>query len=282
MNFHHKPVIHTGPVKLIVSDLDQSISFYQDVIGLVQLSRNEDTAVLGTSEKQALLELKQPEQLNAKPERSTGLYHFAILLPDREHLAAFVRHIAALKIPVGSADHLVSEAVYLDDPDGNGIEVYRDRHPDEWQWENGQVKMTVDPLNVKELLRLKPDLTWEEAPAGTVMGHVHLHVTNLEETERFYVEGLGLKVVCRFGNQALFISDGDYHHHFGLNTWMGEGAPPTAANSVGLVHATLHFPSQAVLDQRINQLHKLGAKTNKRKSGLFVEDPSGNGLLLVV
>ena len=282
MNFHQNPVIHNGPVTLNVSDLEQSINFYQQVIGLLVVNRSDSQAVLGSADKNALIELRQPGQLHSKPRRTTGLCHFALLIPEREHLAAFVRHIAALNIPAGSADHLVSEALYLNDPDGNGIEVYRDRNPDEWKWQNDQVKMTVDPLKIDDLLTLKPELTWSEAPEGTVMGHVHLHVSDLEETERFYVKGLGLNVVCRFGTQALFISDSGYHHHFGLNTWNGEGAPPPPADSTGLVHAALHFPSKALLDERMTQLRKMGAAITEYEDGFLVRDPSGNGLLLRV
>lgn len=214
-NFHQKPVTFVGEVSINVLDLDKAITFYQDIIGLQVLKKNERQAVLTTDGKTPLLTLEQPADVIPKEGRTTGLYHFALLLPTRADLSIFLRHLLQTKYPFGAADHEVSEALYITDPDGNGIEVYSDRPSTDWKWANGEVAMGTDPLDGNDLLE-ESNGEWSVMPAGTLMGHIHLHVSDLRNTEEFYMQGLGFTVVNRYAG-ALFTSTGGYHHHIGLN-----------------------------------------------------------------
>jgi catechol 2,3-dioxygenase len=250
------------------------------VIGFQILSRSERTADLTADGRTALLTLEQPEGIVEKKRRTTGLYHFALLLPSRADLAQFVLHLASLDVPLGSADHLVSEAIYLSDPDGNGIEVYRDRDPSTWTWDDLEVRMATDPLDFRDLLKGVKDRTWQGLPQGTVMGHIHLHVAELAQTEVFY-RALGFEVVSRFGPQALFVSNGKYHHHIGLNTWNGIGAPRPSASSVGLKWFDVIYPDDAARGQAVANLRQLGIAVAEEEAGWMVEDPSGNHIRLI-
>ena len=180
----------------------------------------------------------------------------------------------------GSSDHLVSEALYLSDPDGNGIEIYIDREPSEWTWSNGEVAMAVDPLNFEDLLSEGKQQSWKGLPAGTVMGHIHLHVSELKKTEEFYSKGLGFEVVNRYGDQALFISTGKYHHQIALNTWAGVGAPTPPLNSVGLESFTIVLADEAARNNVIAQLKSIGASVTEENGSFVSYDPSGNRIYL--
>src|SRR5690606_32117015 len=243
--FHREPSTYVGQVNLKVQNLERSLKFYQEVIGFKVLNQTEQSANLTADGKTVLVSIEQPADVVPMQGRTTGLYHYALLLPTRSDLAEIVHHFAHLGLRIGSADHLVSEALYLSDPDGNGIEIYRDRDPSEWTWNQDAVNMATDPLDFRDLLsgvNLEQEPTWKGLPEGTIMGHIHLHVSELPKTEEFYTKGLGFEVVNRFGPQALFISTGKYHHHIGLNTWNGVGAPKPAHNSVGLQSFTLIYP----------------------------------------
>ncbi|HLO11054.1 MAG TPA: VOC family protein [Pseudoneobacillus sp.] len=282
MNFHREPITFVGKVNLKVENLERSLAFYQEVIGFRILEKTERTANLTADGKTILLSIEQPENVIPKHGRTTGLYHFALLLPKRSDLAKIVQHFVGIGLKFGSSDHLVSEALYLSDPDGNGIEIYVDREPAEWDWNQGEVEMTVDPLNFVDLLAIGNQQSWKGLPADTVMGHIHLHVSELKKTEEFYTEGLGFDVVNRYGTQALFISSGKYHHHIGLNTWNGVGAPQPPVNSVGLESFTLMLPTEEKRDSIIAQLKKIGAPVVKEKGSIVTEDPSGNRIYLYV
>lgn len=281
MHFHQKPITFVSQVNLKVQNLKRALAFYQQVIGFQILSQTERTAHLTADGKTALLSLEQPKYVTPKQGRTTGLYHFAILLPSRSHLASIVQHFTSIGLRFGSSDHLVSEALYLSDLDGNGIEVYADRDSSEWTWENREVEMAVDPLNFADLLAVHHE-PWNGLPLDTVMGHIHLHVAELKKTEEFYIKGLGLEVVNRFGTQALFVSDGKYHHHIGLNTWNGVGAPAPAPNSVGLSSYTLVLPSEERRRTIIAQLKNIGAIVTEENGDFITTDPSGNRILLEV
>jgi catechol 2,3-dioxygenase len=270
-------------VNLKVQDLERSLAFYREIIGFRVLERTETSASLTADGTTALLTIEQPEGVTPLKGRTTGLYHFALLLPSRLDLTRITVHLAHRRVYMGSADHLVSEALYLWDPDGNGIEIYRDRDPSEWNWNGGEVDMAVDPLNFKELLAgVSHDDEWEWLPAETVMGHIHLHVADLDEAERFYVQGLGLEVVNRFGGQAIFLSSGKYHHHVGLNTWNGVGAPRPPESSVGLKSYTLVYPSAEAREAAAASLRQLGASVEAEAGGAYAtSDPSGNRILLL-
>ncbi|MBE4907842.1 VOC family protein [Bacillus luteolus] len=282
MNFHREPITFVGKVNLRVQNLARSIAFYKEVIGFKVLEQTAMSAILTADGKTPLLSIEQPNHVVPKQGRTTGLYHFALLLPKRTDLAKIVQHFMEIGLQFGSSDHLVSEALYLSDPDGNGIEIYVDRASSEWEWSNGEVEMTVDPLNFSDLLSVGKKQTWERLPDETVMGHIHLHVSELRKTEEFYINGLGFEVVNRFGAQALFISDGKYHHHIGLNTWNGVGAPTPPTNSVGLESFTLVLSSEEKKSTIVSQLKEIGAPVKEEMGAIITTDPSGNRIRLIV
>lgn len=282
MSFHKKPATYVSHVHLNVQNLDRALHFYREVIGFSVLSQKGNMAELTADGKHALVTLEQPEDAVPKPRRTTGLYHFALLLPTREHLAQIVLHLAERDIPLGSADHLVSEALYLHDPDGNGIEIYRDRDPSEWEWQNREVSMTVDPLDFRDLLDGVRRQPWDGLPPETIMGHIHLHVARLDEAETFYADGLGFEVVNRYGGHALFVSTGNYHHHIGLNVWNGIGAPAPPENSVGLHEYTIVFPDAEARGKAVDRIRALGAVVTETDGLMRTADPSGNRIVLVV
>lgn len=280
MNFHKKPQTYTGEVHLNVMDLDRSVRFYKEVIGFTVLEEGADKVVLTADGKTPLLIVEQPENVTVKEPRRTGLYHFALLLPTRADLGKAIVHFVQNNIQLGSADHKVSEALYLSDPDGNGIEIYIDREADTWEWSDGKVAMTVDPLNAESIVAESAGQSWEGLPDGTVMGHVHLHVANLQETEMFY-NALGFEVVSHIPH-ALFMSTGKYHHHIGLNIWNGADAPRPSVGSVGLRSFTLIYPDNVSLDEAIAKVEVLGATAESIGNGFVTEDPSGNRIVLRV
>ncbi|MED4402269.1 VOC family protein [Metabacillus fastidiosus] len=282
MNFHQKPVTFVGQVNLKVQNLERSLAFYQKVIGFKVLEQTETSVSLTADGKTVLLSIQQPNNIVPKQERTTGLYHFALLLPRRSDLAKIVQHFIGIGLRFGSSDHLVSEALYLSDPDGNGIEIYIDRDPSEWKWGNEEVEMAVDPLNFVSLLAEGKQQSWKGLPAATVMGHIHLHVSELKKTEEFYIKGLGFEVVNRYGAQALFISDSKYHHHIGLNTWNGVGAPAPSPNSVGLESFTLMLPNEEKRNKIITQLNSIGVSVTEENNSFITSDPSGNRIYLQV
>jgi catechol 2,3-dioxygenase len=281
MNFHQPPVTFVGRVDLKVQDLERSVAFYQDVIGFKLFEKTERLAKFTADGKNVLLSIEQPEDVMPKQRRTTGLYHFAILLPHRADLANILKHFVQLRLPLqGASDHLVSEALYLADPDGNGIEIYIDRPASDWTWNESQVVMTTEPLDAEGLLEEDKRGTWNGLPAGTVMGHIHLHVSELDKTEEFYTKGLGFNVVSRYGPQALFTSTGKYHHHIGLNTWNGVGAPKPAENSVGLRSFSLVLPDEESVKETISRLISVGAEVTEENGVIVTVDPSGNRIKL--
>lgn len=283
MKFHRKPITYVNHVAIKVTDLERSLKFYQEMIGFDILERTEKTAKLTTDGKRNLLSLEQPDGVLPKQGRTTGLYHFAILLPKKEDLANIVAHFLENNIRFGSSDHLVSEALYLYDPDGNQMEIYIDRDSSEWNWNGEEVVMAVDPLDFERLLEYRsPNKKWTRLPKDTLIGHIHLHVSELKKTEEFYVKGLGMDVVNRFGGQALFLSYGKYHHHVAVNTWNGVGAPAPAPNSAGLESFTLLFDNEEVLAKTISHLKQIDANVAEEEGTFVTTDPSGNRIKLVI
>lgn len=280
--FHRKPSTYVGQVNLKVQDLDRSLRFYQEIIGFKVLEQTEKWASLTADGKTVLLSIEQPDDVIPMQGRTTGLYHYALLLPTRTDLARIVQHFAHIGLRLGSSDHLVSEALYLSDPDGNGIEIYRDREPSEWKWNQGEVEMTTDYLDFRDLLAGVEQQAWNGLPADTIMGHIHLHVSELNQTEQFYTKGLGFEVVNRYGGQALFISSAQYHHHIGLNTWNGVGAPKPPENSVGLKSFTIHYPNDEARERAVNNIQNMGATVTEENGVFATNDPAGNRILLVV
>ena len=204
-------------------------------------------------------------------------------MPTRLDLALAVARLAQARWPLdGASDHLVSEALYLSDPDGNGIEIYRDRPRDEWRFTEGQLEMATLPLDMNELLREleRADGFQQLAPAATRIGHVHLQVSDIAEAERFYSGVLGFDVMVRGYPGALFVSAGGYHHHLGLNTWNSAGSPPPPPGAVGLRSYEITLPDAAELDAVLGRVRAAGIPIEDRGSDRLVRDPSGNGVLL--
>lgn len=283
MNFHTKPTAFVKHVQIKVKDLKRAVSFYQDILGFDILEQSASTVMLTTDGKTSILSLMQPENAMSKKPNTTGLYHFAILLPEREDLANLVVHLSKEGIPLASSDHLVSEALYLNDLDGNGIEIYIDRSPSDWTWQGEEVMMTVDSLNIEDLLAVpSPESVWRGMPESTVMGHIHLHVSELEKTEEFYVKALGLDVVNRFGQQALFLSSGKYHHHIAVNLWNGKGASQPSQNSVGLQYFSFVLPDENKRMDVIDNIKRIGGSVIEEDNHYITADPSGNRILLEV
>lgn len=283
MGYHTKPTTFVGHVKIKVEKLERSLQFYKDILGFDILERSDSSAKLTTDGKTSILSLEQPENVVPKQGRTTGLYHFALLLPTKTDLANIVVHLVEKGVRFGSSDHLVSEALYLNDPDGNQIEIYIDRDPSEWDWNGEEVDMAVDPLDFERLLtNIVPGKTWKGMPEETLMGHIHLHVAELQKTEEFYVKGLGMDVVNRYGTQALFLSSGKYHHHIGVNTWNGVGAPKPPKNGVGLESYTLILPTEEARDGIVDSLKKIGADVVKENNKVITFDPSGNQIELAI
>lgn len=281
MSFHQPPVTFVGQVNIKVQSLERSLTFYQEVIGFKVYEKTDKSAKFTADGKTVLLSIEQPSDVLPKKGRTTGLYHFALLLPDRTDLANILKHLLQTGYPLqGASDHLVSEALYLADPDGNGIEIYTDRPASKWEWNEQHVVMATQALDAENLLAEGMEEKWNGLPAETVMGHIHLHVAELAKTEEFYTKGLGFDVVSRYGPQALFISSGKYHHHIGLNTWNGVGAPIPPANSVGLESYNLVLPNEASLKDTVARLQEIGAAVEEEKGVFITEDPSGNRIIL--
>lgn len=260
--FHRKPNMYTSHVQLKVSNLERSVEFYKTVLGFQVLEQIDRTVYFTHNGKTSLLSVVEVE--NAKPGVGfTGLYHFALLLPTRKDLGNIIQHFVELNIRIGAGDHDVSEALYLNDPDGNGIEVYWDRPESHWKWDaNEHVYMTTEQVNFQSVLA-EADGTWNGMPEGTVMGHVHLSVADLAETEQFYTNVLDYNVVTRYGPSALFISTGKYHHHFGLNTWHSAGRPALPADSVGLKSVTIVLENEAYATKVKESLIASGANVDQ-------------------
>lgn len=282
MASHDKGNTYVGEVTLNVQDLNRVLDFYKDIIGFQVLKQTNRKVDLTADGKTVLLSLEQPEDIQPKQERTTGLYHFALLLPNRSELGKVIIHLAQNNVQLGAGDHSVSEAIYLSDPEGNGIEIYSDRPEETWDWENDQVMMDTKQLDAEDLIKAANGQAWEGLPAETVMGHIHLHVSHLEETEKFYEEGLGFERVLQFGSQALFMSTGKYHHHIGLNTWAGAGISAPPENSPGLKQFVLEYPSQRERDAAIENLKKVGAEVQEKDGAVYATDPSGNVIQLNV
>ncbi len=265
-----------GRVRLQVGDLTRSIAYYEKVLGLRVLHRGDNIATLGVSDGDIpLLGLEELPGAKPVPKRGLlGLYHFAVLLPDRASLGKFVAHLEAIGERAGMSDHRVSEAIYLTDPDGLGIEVYADRPRDTWVIESAQIQMATNPLDVADLIAAANGERWTDAPRGTVMGHVHFFVGDIVEAERFYHAGLGLdKIVWNYPG-ALFMSAGGYHHHVGTNTWAA-GSPPASAGDARLLDWELVLPDKESASAALDSIESAGF-TVERHGGIgFATDPWG-------
>lgn len=274
-----------GPVRLQIGDLGRSVEYYETTLGLRLLDREAERAVLGThGEAVPLVELWERRDTRPAGRRAQlGLFHFAILLPDRASLGRLVRHLEKLGVRPGAGDHLVSESFYLQDPDNLGIEVYADRPRDTWRRVGRQLMMATDPIDLNGILHAGGDVPWTGMPAGTIMGHVHLHVGDLERASGFYSDTLGFDRMVWNYPGALFLAAGGYHHHLGTNTWAGPDARAPDPDVAQLLEWTLVLPSQASLEEAETSLTRAGfsaAHDAAEPISFLTRDPWGTPLRL--
>jgi catechol 2,3-dioxygenase len=283
-DFRTDPGSAVGKVRLAVSDLNRSLQYYTETLGLEPIRAtppHKGFVQLGArGSGSVLLELEQLPGIRPLAHRKRlGIYHFALLLPTRAHLSSFVAHLQQIGASAGSADHLYSEALYLVDPDGISIEVYADRPREDWIYDNGELIAAVQPLNFEDLLRTSAG-PWRGMPAGTKMGHIHFYVGDLGEAARFYHQGLGLeKMTWRFPG-ALFVAAGGYHHHVGLNTWAA-GSQIASQEDARLLFWEFVLPSEAARQETIRSLSTQGFKPRQDGSRWLVTDPWGINVALV-
>lgn len=270
-----------GPVRLQVGDLARSRAFYEEVLGLALLGAEAGCATLGTasSEGRPLVDLVERSGARAARGRGrTGLFHVALLLPTRPDLARFVRHLAAHGVEAGAGDHLVSEAFYLQDPDNLGLEIYADRPRSTWRANGRELAMRTDPVDLDDLLASAGDSQWQGAPRGTTVGHVHLHVGDLEAARAFYLEGLGFDCTAWSYPGALFFAAGGYHHHLGTNIWAGRGASPQEGDEAQLIDWSLVLAEDAAREALVEQLRRQKIAVEGSPSAFALRDPWGTCL----
>lgn len=291
--FSIHPATTVGPVSLTVANLENQIEFYTKAMGFVLHSREGNQATLGTGERELLRLVDQPNP--QKYRGVTGLYHFAVLFPNRRELAIAMARLFAMKYPNSPTDHIMTKTTYLDDLEGNGIELYCESPEDgtwtmgngkfetyrtDGSWSNGREALDVDALftHLKEDDKLDGSI-----PKETRMGHVHLHVHDVDEAVGFYHGILGFDIMGVAKEfQMGFVSAGGYHHHLGLNTWQGKGAPPPPEDAVGLRYFTIQLPNQNAYDEVIARVDGAGIPSNQTEAGLLLHDPSQNGVILSV
>lgn len=283
MNNPIDPQITLGVVALTVSNFAQSLPFYQERIGLTLRRQEGNKAYLGTSTQDLLL---LHEDQNATPiQARSGLYHFALLVSTRLALAQVFKHLIDTETPLqGVSDHHVSEAIYLADPDGNGIEIYRDRPRNEWPYRSGQLQIGTVAMDIEGVLGELANATtaWSGLDDKTKMGHIHLHVANLEREESFYRNTIGFDLIMRYGTAASFLSAGGYHHHVGMNTWSRVGPTFPPANATGLQWYTIQFPNQNTLASTLENLQAANVQFQEKEDGIYLQDHSQNGIRLTV
>jgi catechol 2,3-dioxygenase len=268
---------HVGAVRLQVSSLRRSIKYYKHVLGLRVYNASTETAMLGPQgDDRALVILQSESGVTSARRGAFGLYHFAILLPGRALLGRFAAHLSDLGVRFAMADHLVSEALYLWDPDGLGIEVYADRPQDRWRQHDRELAMTTDPLDLESLIAAGAGDTWKGAPSGTTMGHVHLHVGSLEAAEAFYHRAIGFDKTVWSYPGAMFLSAGGYHHHLGTNIWSpGPRASPAQAQ---LLEWEIIVPADDDVAALQRSLKDAGYQAEEAEDGLTAVDPWGTAI----
>ena len=283
------PETHIGTVHLTVHDLDNAIAFYERSLGFATWSCQDGVARLGSHLAEGaqagaspLLVLHHdPESMPAY--RTTGLYHFAVLVPSRLELARVLRRLAETRTPLeGFADHLVSEAIYLHDPEHNGIEIYRDRPRDEWRFVDGRLAMATDPIDLEGISHelAGHEEPWDGLHPDTMMGHIHLRVADIPAANQFYVNQVGFDLMQLMGPSASFVSAGGYHHHIGMNTWESRGAMPPPDGSTGLRWYELRFPDAKTVGEVAGRVRKSGSPVEEHEEGLLVRDPFHIGVML--
>ena len=259
---------HPGAVRLQVSDLSRSLAFYEGLLGMNVIARDGERARLAAAgSERALLELRAGAQPRTSRGGRLGLYHFAVLLPDRPALGRLLSHLMSHGVHPGAADHLVSEALYLQDPDDLGIELYRDRPRSEWTTRGGELAMSTDPLDGAAIIESAGGESWDGMPAGTSIGHVHLHVGDIAAARSFYHDALGFDVMVSGYPGALFMAAGGYHHHLGVNTWAGAHAVPPAEHEPQLLSWDLVLPTTADVAAAADSLARNGCVVTPEEIG---------------
>jgi catechol 2,3-dioxygenase len=271
---------HVDRAHLVVNDLRLVSDFYQNLVGLSVLEHSPSGEVLGVADR-PLLSLTTAQGVSRAPRNAAGLFHTAFLVPDRATLAHWLAHAADRGLRLdGASDHLVSEALYLSDPEGNGIEIYRDRGQDEWTYHpDGTVAMATERLNLQALVDSAPATRWGGMPDGTALGHIHLQVGDLPQADAFYRDVLGLKIMARYPG-ASFFATGDYHHHIAANIWNSRGATARQDNMTGLSDYQIRFNDRATLDKALAAAEAQEIKVTKGAEGWLLRDPWGIGLTL--
>ncbi|EJT06969.1 glyoxalase/bleomycin resistance protein/dioxygenase [Rhizobium sp. CCGE 510] len=267
---------------LVVTDLAVVSGFYQSMLGLKVIEKTASGQVLGVGDLPLLtLTLTTAKDAAIAPRNAAGLFHTAFLMPDRAALARWLRHAANNNVVLdGASDHLVSEAIYLSDPEGNGIEIYADRPHEQWKFDqDGMVDMATLRLDLQALYDSATDEHWSGMAVGTAIGHLHLQVGDIPQADAFYRDVLGLKLMASRPG-ASFFATGGYHHHIAANIWNSRGAVARADNMTGLSDYKLRFNDKATLDAAISKLDTLEIKSEKRDGGVFLRDPWGIGLTL--
>lgn len=281
-NYRLPDSTHLGRVRLQVADLERSLLFYDKVLGMRVIRRSGESVTLGPhGDDREIVELRQYASARPVPHRGLlGLYHFAILLPDRAALGRFIAHLAELGERAGMSDHAVSEAVYLTDPDGLGIEVYADRPRDAWRYDERQIYMTTGHLDAEDLVRAAHGEKWTGMPPGTVLGHVHLYVDDIAEATAFYHDALGFDKVVWSYPGALFLSAGGYHHHLGTNTWAA-GAAKATDEDARLLEWEIVVPTAEDADRAAASVQASGYEAIREENEWRIADPWGTALRLV-
>ena len=265
-----------GAVRLQVVDVGRSLDFYEGLLGLRVLARDDASVRLGAhGAEETLIELVEGPSARPAPRGRLGLFHVAVLLPDRASLGRLVRHLAEAGVRLGAGDHLVSEAFYLDDPDGLGLELYADRPRSAWVRLGRELRMATDPVDAGDLLREAGDAPWRGMPGGATVGHVHLHVGDLAAADAFYAEGLGFVRTVWSYPGALFLAAGGYHHHVGVNTWAGPHAEPAREDEARLLAWTLRVPTDADVATVERGLATAGHAAERHGDDLVARDPWG-------
>jgi catechol 2,3-dioxygenase len=273
VTFANRTPLRIGAVGLKARDLGRLTDFYRDAIGLSVLDRDAKTARLGAGGV-TLLELEHAPAAIPDDPRTAGLFHIAFLQPTRADLARWLVHAANTRVPLsGASDHLVSEAIYLDDPEGNGIEVYRDRLPEEWRWNGDRIQMATDRLNLENLAADAGNTAYAGAPDGLRVGHIHLRVGDLAPTQKFYGT-IGLDPTAGRGG-ALFMSSGRYHHHVGTNVWQSAGAGKRDDERAGLSWFAIEAADEAERDNATARLKAAGIPLTQSAGGPEARDPFG-------
>ncbi len=275
--------IHIGAVGLVVRDLPRLTAYYRDLLGLAVQEESPQLVRLGTGGGVLLVLIHRGDAVPDDP-REAGLYHTAFLMPTRADLARWILHAAKTRVPIsGAADHDVSEAIYLDDPEGNGVEVYADRPREQWRRDGQLIFQKTDPLDIDAIVReVDPAIaTYPAAPDGLRVGHIHLRVGNIAKAEAFYVGALGLDLTRR-RTGASFLSSGGYHHHVAVNVWHSSGAGPRNAKRAGLDWFAMELNDQATLDGVKKRLDAAGVATQALAAGFAAQDPWGTSIRFTI